>query len=302
VPDFVGSLPLAIIVLAGVCAPLAGWLAMQRSRNPVVWFVYGALLGPIAPLLLVAAPLGSCARCGTRSRGWSARCIECGARLGGVFDEAGDDRVADPRPGTPVRATAGQVTRPPSTAAPPITVASQDTAAPPAPAAPPVRAASPVQAAPPTAAWATGGVASLRARAPQSAPVMVPRSPVTSSVTSPGDASAAIAATGEVLATAVYISGNAGMEIGACYAIALVDDRIRVFGPVDTGQLTVRHERPIDDGEVVAVDDRLIITLRRGRSTTSMIMRWVGGMAPSAVEAAFASGAHAGRTRDEMGQ
>ncbi len=46
------------------------------------------------------------------------------------------------------------------------------------------------------------------------------------------------------------------MEVGACYALARVEDRIRVFGPVDTGQLTVRHELPLDQAEVVALEDR----------------------------------------------
>jgi hypothetical protein len=279
-PDFVASLPLAIVVVAGVCAPLSGWLAMQRARNPVVWFVYGALIGPLAPLLLVAAPMGSCPRCGRRSVGWSAQCVECGARLGGVFDESSDTPPARPSPAAPaarVRESVGVAT-PPAPSSPARTPASTAATVPTPPA--------------PVAPWANGGVASMRARVPGSAPGLAPGQDLTTSG----------ASTGQVLATAVYLSGNAGLEIGACYAIARVDDRIRVFGPVDTGQLTVRHERPIDEGEVVALDDRLIITLHRGRSTTSMIMRWVGGMVPSAVETALAHGSPEGRSTGGMPQ
>ncbi len=102
-PNIVGSLPVAIIIVVGVCAPLAGWLARQRARNPALWFVFGALLGPIAPLLLVAAPLGRCPRCGTRAQGWSGTAPSAGRGLGGVFDE-GDARRPTGRQPAPPRA------------------------------------------------------------------------------------------------------------------------------------------------------------------------------------------------------
>jgi hypothetical protein len=294
VPNFVGSIPLAFIVIAGVCAPLAGWLAMQRARNPIVWFAYGALIGPLAPLLLLAAPMGRCPQCETPAAGWSGRCAECGTALGGWFDDAPTGTATTDGTAaldTPGRAAPGpasgfaQPTRIQPTAAP-IARASAPQAQATAPSHPTARPAGVA-----ATAMSSGGAASLRARAPGSAPILDPGSGLTPSET---------ASTGEVLATAVYLSGNAGLEIGACYAIARVDDRIRVFGPVDTGQLTIRHERPLDEGEVVAVDDRLVITLRRGRSSTSMIMRWVGGMAPAGVEAALAPASRDGRSIDGM--
>jgi hypothetical protein len=103
------------------------------------------------------------------------------------------------------------------------------------------------------------------------------------------------AAAGEVLSTGVYLSGNAGLEIGATYALARVDDRLRIFGPVDAGQLTVRHEGDIDDFEVTAVDDRVIIAGRSGRSSLAIIFRAIGGMRPVDLEHALSPGAGNGR-------
>jgi hypothetical protein len=95
-----------------------------------------------------------------------------------------------------------------------------------------------------------------------------------------------------VLATGVYLSGNAGMEVGALYAIARVDDLIRVFGPVDAGQLTVRFERRLDDAEITGLDDRIVITGRSGRTPPSFVLRAVGGMRGPTLEAALTAGSH----------
>jgi hypothetical protein len=96
------------------------------------------------------------------------------------------------------------------------------------------------------------------------------------------------ARTGDVLSTGVYISGNGGLEIGACYAIARSANLLRVFGPVDAGQLTIRHEGPIADFEVTAMDDRVIIAGREGRSTLAIVFRTIGGMRAEQLESALA--------------
>lgn len=287
-----GSVPLVIILAVGVCAPLAGWLAMQRARNPILWFVYGALTGPVAPLLLVAAPLGRCPSCDAPVRGWSGSCTRCGAPLGGILNgrPSASLVLAEPHLAVP-----GDIADPTATAAGATRSG---------------RAAREAAAASASAAAATAGAnrasrqpaapnASRASRASAPAATYAP-STVAAATAAAGSGPAGAASAGEVLSTAVYLSGNAGLEIGACYAIARVEDRIRVFGPVDTGQLTVRHERPIDEGEVVAIDDRIILTLRSGRSSTSMIMRWVGGMQPTGLETALAPGAREGQSTEGL--
>ena len=92
---------------------------------------------------------------------------------------------------------------------------------------------------------------------------------------------------GDVLSTGVYLSGNAGLEVGACYAIARDGDRVRVFGPVDAGQLTVRHEGAVNEFDVTAMDDRVIITGRGGRSGTAFVFRTIGGMRAADLELAL---------------
>ncbi len=92
---------------------------------------------------------------------------------------------------------------------------------------------------------------------------------------------------GEVLSTGVYISGNAGLEIGACYAIARDGDQLRVFGPVDAGELKVRHEGAVLDFEVTAMDDRVIISGREGHSSLAIVFRTIGGMRAADLELAL---------------
>ena len=94
---------------------------------------------------------------------------------------------------------------------------------------------------------------------------------------------------GEVLSTGVYISGNGGLEIGATYAIARDGDQLRVFGPVDAGQLTVRHQGPVLDFDVTAMDDRVIIAGRAGRSSLAIVFRTIGGMRAADLELALSA-------------
>ncbi|MEX1171227.1 MAG: hypothetical protein WEG56_01325 [Chloroflexota bacterium] len=105
---------------------------------------------------------------------------------------------------------------------------------------------------------------------------------------------------GEVLATGMYLSGNAGLEVGGVYALSRDTNRLRVFGPVDTGTYTVRLDRPLEDVAAVTVDDRLVITARSGRSTTDVILRWMGGMRPADVVAALSSPTSASNDGDRV--
>ena len=88
--------------------------------------------------------------------------------------------------------------------------------------------------------------------------------------------------TGEILSIGVFISGNAGLEIGARYGLSRVagpdGDRLRVFGPVDIGEITIRHEGPIDAFDVTGMADRVIIAGRDERSSLTFVFRTLGGM------------------------
>lgn len=49
----------------------------------VLWTLFGALLGPLALVLLLIAPPGRCRYCDARVHGWSATCARCGLDVNG---------------------------------------------------------------------------------------------------------------------------------------------------------------------------------------------------------------------------
>lgn len=222
------SLP---VLLISVFAPLTAWFAAQRSRHPVVWFVFGALLGPIALALVALGPPGRCPYCATPVRGWVSTCSSCGLALGDVRE-----RRVDPATGATLESD------------------------------------QPL-------AGKGGGSRSPRPRAR-------PSRAVDRSTRRPSDTAVA-----EVLATGIYLTGSANLEIGACYALARLTlpdgDLLRVFGPVDTGQITVRHESLIDDLEVTVVNERVIISARPGRTMPTFVFKTLGGKRGLDLERAF---------------
>ncbi len=245
------AIPVWFIVIAGIFAPLVGWVAGRRARNPAIWFVYGALTGPIALAILLAAPVGRCPACETAVAGWPPACTTCGTPVGGIRAALAGGSPAGPRPiGADLAAgSAGS------------TVATGRRV----PVAPPSDA---VQASPTvrlSGAAAPAGTSATSGAAPDGAAE-------------------------RVLAMGVYLSGNAGMEVGAVYALARVGDLVRVFGPTDAGQLTVRFERRLDDVDVTSLDDRIIIAGRTGRTPTSFVLRAVGGMRGETLERALVTG------------
>ncbi|HEV7810424.1 MAG TPA: hypothetical protein VGO64_07480, partial [Candidatus Limnocylindrales bacterium] len=75
------DIPVGLVILAGyvsIFGPLSGWLAVARTRLVPLWIVFGAILGPIAIAILLAAPPGQCRACGWRVRGWTDTCLSCG--------------------------------------------------------------------------------------------------------------------------------------------------------------------------------------------------------------------------------
>jgi hypothetical protein len=224
---------LVVVVLAvGVFAPLAGWFAVRRSRQPMVWFLFGALIGPLALALLALAPPGHCPSCAAPVDGWPSSCGRCGRSF-----------AAGPGP-----LTAVPTPSPPERSDPPRT----------------------------------------RRRGPSRAKPPVETKPTEAIEGSPA------AMTGEILIIGVYLSGNARLEIGARYGLARVSgqdgDRLRVFGPVDTGEITVRYEGAIDGLEVTGLDDRVIITEREGQSPLMCVFRALGGLGGADLERALGKG------------
>jgi hypothetical protein len=274
-----GDLPIALLLVVGVCAPVTGWMATRRFRSPQLWFLLGALTGPLATILLAVAPPGRCPVCDAKVDGWPTSCDRCHARLrDGAPAEA--PRRAGPGVGIPVRGEAVPVMAAPAQRHASTTSIVERAAlvAPPTPIATLREAARRDTRTTTTTRPARAGAnGSLHAVA---APTITASNHQLA--TGPTEAT-----TGDVLSTGVYISGNAGLEIGACYALARKDDRLRIFGPVDAGQLTIRHEGPLNDFDVTAMDDRVIIAGREGRSSIAIVFRAIGGMRAEELEYAL---------------
>jgi hypothetical protein len=77
------AISILFVISAIVFGPLSAWLAVARERSASMWFAFGLLLGPIAPLLIAIAPPGRCRVCGARGRGWLDYCVACGSPLDG---------------------------------------------------------------------------------------------------------------------------------------------------------------------------------------------------------------------------
>jgi hypothetical protein len=260
-----GGVPIILVLLAGIGAPLAGWYATRRARNPGTWFVLGALTGPIALLLLAVAPPGRCPECDSVIDGWASACDRCGEPLDGRIRPASPPASlagpVDAARGSPTSAPGDASYRPPR----------------PVPLPTPIASARGNTRRDARSGWPDRPMASPMSLGVR--PTFTPSNYVAATMADPPS--------GDVLSTGVYLSGNAGLEVGACYAISRDGDRLRVFGPVDAGQLTVRHEGHVDDVDVTAMDDRVIITGRGGRSGVAFVFRTIGGMRAADLELAL---------------
>jgi hypothetical protein len=251
-----GGVPIFLVLLAGIGAPLAGWYATRRARNPATWFVLGALTGPIALALLALAPPGRCPECDSVIDGWAAACDRCGEPL--------DGRIPHASPVASVDAI-GDLGQPSPTAEPGDASYRHPR---PVPLPTPIASARGSARRDTRSGWPDRPMASPTSLGVR--PTFTPSNYVAATMADPPS--------GDVLSTGVYLSGNAGLEVGACYAISRDGDRLRVFGPVDAGQLTIRHEGHVVDVDVTAMDDRVIITGRHGRSGVAFVFRTIGGM------------------------
>jgi len=319
------SASVLVALAIGLFAPLSGWAARLRSRSAAVWFVLGAASGPMALLILAAAPPGRCPDCDRRIPGWERQCRRCGAEFPPFWEEPEGEPVAEAAgrrgttvvpgsrehvatapasaagaagstvieaasvdPATPVRTARGARTtkttrgrsrsRSPE-AAPPLVVAAspdEDGASPPV-TRPPVTIPPVPSPSPPVASPAHGRSSSADPTPRSSDPLLAP-------------------AELRVLSTGIYILGNAGLEVGARYALAQIGDRLRIFGPVDLGEVTVRHERAIAELEITAIGDQLIITAPGRGSGLAIVFQGLGGMQATELEKMLTEAAAAGES------
>lgn len=235
-----------LLISAATFGPVAGWYATRRRRQAVTWWILGSLTGPVALILLRIAPPGRCPACETRVEGWPASCELCGW----PFD------IPLRRP-----SVSAEPSRPAVAAAPvhevhtqPLVVQMADEVTP-----IPMPVSSVVQ---PTSndagirRWVTSGASRPLAAATR-APTAVSRP--TTAVSRPPAELRPPSREAQMLATAVYFGGTAGLVVGSRYAIVRHEDRLRLLGPLDWDPSAIALERPLSEIVVTAIEDRLII-------------------------------------------
>lgn len=257
--ELIGSDGLLLVVSATIFGPLTGWIAGRRDRHPLVWLAFGALLGPIAPLILVLAPLGRCPRCDTPVHGWRANCQVCDGPL------SARARAESAIPRSNMESAAID--------APQVSVARRDPGRrdPPAlPGPPPVRRLARPPRTPRSGRPIDLGSGGATARAP---------------------AVHAIVDAGEVLATAVYFGGSTTrLVVGSRYVIVRHDAVLRILGPVDRDPSEVALERPLAGLTATVIGERLIITEGAGdRGSLALAMGAIAGASGPQLELALSA-------------
>jgi hypothetical protein len=225
----IGALAIAWIVGFGM---RAARLAARARRSPERWFLFGAILGPAALIILRAAPPGTCGICLSPVIGWDLRCGACGSD---VRDRPSLERgpaVAADSPGQALEAAF---------------------LATPTPASPNREADAPGDA-------GRGARARSRRRATPSA-IGPASAGETGGLTEPSAAPGSIPVDGtSVLATAVFVEGSEPMSPGVAYVLVQHGQDLRIMGPADGRPDHIVLSRRLRELAPTALGDRLIIT------------------------------------------
>jgi hypothetical protein len=228
----VQGLSLLIVVLVIwviVFAPLAGWLARGRARSPVVWSLFGAVLGPAAATLLVLAPPGRCPVCRNQVVGWPQLCPTCGRDLRSQpIDVA---REAAARRASLISTPADQMVGARAGPVPGAPIAGLDAGA-----------------LPGRAATALG----LRPTS-VSAPFSLPPLPPSSLLPAESDGGPGI------LGSGVFVGGSESLQVGSRYLLARVGDELHALGPVHVSPATIAARVPLRGVAPTFVEDRLLL-------------------------------------------
>lgn len=283
--------------------------AVRLERAVPIWFGFGAILGPIALLLLDAAPPGRCHSCSTPTRGWLTICGWCG------------EQVSATHPGAAaVAARPARSTTPPSLSGSRDLVRGRDQASPlrqiqptlsvattpaPAPGTREMEVQPPrtPQVEPPPAVRVTPQVQPQRTpevEQPQRTPEVerwrVPNSAasIEGATARPADPTAGVEPAPvetRMLTTAVYVTGSTSLESGRRYLITIHGPRLQILGPVETDPSAVALDRAVAEMDATATDGRLVISGPGGRSGTVLIFMSVAGTTPDLVATAIVDAA-----------
>lgn len=270
----VGELALPLLLTAFAFAPITAFVARSRDRGPLIWFVLGALLGPIALILLAFAPPGRCESCGWQVAGWPSHCAICEAPLGSPSS----------------RQERSPATAPPVVVGVSVTRAVPDESLsivlpfPPSTDGDPDQPATVVTQARPSRAKATASVSvGERPTAASRVGARRPIDPVAATAVSPNDVDRSEEKV--ILATALFLTGSSSCQPGMHYALAIRAGSLLVIGPLERSRDAVVVERPLGSIEVAARQDRLLIKGRpAGVRIWSLAFGQLSGQSAESVE------------------
>lgn len=280
---------LTIAAVLAVSAPLTGWMAFRRDRPPVAWFVFGALSGPLALIVLLVAPPGSCPRCDAVVEGWPSSCANCGRRFEGVVP------ITRSRPHAPLAETAAAAfAEAPSADPPPLPTAAEPTAASrPSGSGPgwfrrrrPEPWAVDLSADP----WTAEPIPETRPE-PSSAdvvrpfprPVVVPP-PATPEPTGHEGSHEGL----QMVASGIFTGGSVRLEIGLRYGICRDGPNLVILGPVDRTPNQVQAVLPIDEIDLLSIEDRVTVARAGGHDRLALAFISAAGLRGKDLEAALA--------------
>ncbi|HEX5465456.1 MAG TPA: hypothetical protein VFW92_02145 [Candidatus Limnocylindrales bacterium] len=216
---------------AMVFGPLTSWYARRRARQPLVWLVYGAIIGPAAGLILAGGPPGRCPVCDEPATGLAIRCPSCGTPYDRPLERWVEQVEAV---ALEARATAPRVR--PTLVHPP---------SPPTPTSGQASGPAPPSAAPPPAGVPAGTADAARAGLEHQA------------AAPPGDGLPT-----SLVASGVLLPGGHSLTAGVRYLLARHGQLLWVLGPIETTPSTVRFERSLERVVLGARADDLQISTR----------------------------------------
>jgi len=274
-----------VILVAGIAwvigfALLAGRLATQRGRSVPQWMLFGAIIGPLAAVLLRLAPLGHCPTCEADVRGWEQVCGWCG-----------NDVTGDPSSGQPAVPSPASVTAEAPAAGPTVATVAGSAAttrstarrrkAASASAGPAAAATTGTTAA---ASATTNGTRRRKGAAGATATIATATTTATATATPeppapeppPPTPTPSAPTTVHWVASGVYLTGTGGLEPGARYSLELDGPKFIIRGPVDTDPNKISVACDVADLDASASGDRLVIDRPVVGRPSSFVLGFVG--------------------------
>ncbi len=243
----------------------AGILARRRDRAMAVWMAFGALLGPVALLLLWIAPPGLCGTCRASVHGWASVCEWCGSAL-----------------------TTRRAERPVAAAPVPAAVAVE---------APRrrIRRTEPVDETTPSSVDVRRTIENTSdARIRERLTSLSSRRAANAGA---GRVEAVVdGGPRRVLATGIYVTGTVPLVGGSRYALEVGGATLRVLGPTDIDPGAVALTQVLAGMEATGFDERLVLTFGGGgRHGMVLVFTGLEGSSAAGVSAAILTAARATR-------